>query len=301
MLHTKVLLISKNENVLKVRECSTGNCSTIPVVRLKGFQFYADYVDETDHLPKVGGEYPAVMKEDGTIYLDRFNSEYWTYSTESVQQTENNWLQIIRRLLELSQIGSLTPELTQEMLELYHKKQYGLLEEKLIKECRLFDYVWSDESQFLEHKSSLIYPAGFQKGDLLTVELKNKQLDVLSETLVGAANARQEKDFHLEIGVTDDKQLTSNVNEEIEKYFDGNVQQFIDMFTNRLNQLVRNIQFTSSLRFEVITVQGKKILDVVVPQWKGDVLFYKDNVYVRTQATTTLLEGMALVNYIRSL
>ena len=301
MIHTKVLLIGKSEHALIVQEVSTGKDFTIPVACLKGLQFYPNCVDETDQLPKVGKEYPAVMKDDGTMYLDRYDQEYWTYSALSSDVAENNWLQIVRRLLELSQIGSLTPQLTQEMLRLYHSKQYALLEEKLIKECRLFEYVWAEESQLIEHKSSLVYSAGFKQGEVLTQERRMEQLDELSQALVGAANAKKKEDYHLVIGVTDHQLLTTHLSDEVDQFFGGNINKFIDVFTNRLNQIVENPMFTSSLRFEPFTTQGRLILDVVVPYWDGDVLFYRKQVYLRIQKTTTKLEGAALVNYIRSL
>ena len=300
MIHTKVLLVSKNEKAMEVIESTTGKRFSIPMVCFRGFQFHADCVD-ADQLPMAGREYPAVMKDDHTVYFDRFNTEFWNYSPDASQPEDCDWLQIVRRLLELSMIGSLTPELTAEMLQLYRAKQYVMLKEKLIKECRLFDFILADESQYLENKSSLLYPAGFQKGDLLTPELKNKQADVLSEALVGAANANLKKDFHFVIGVTDDKKLTNNVGEEVEQFYDGNMQKFIDMFTNRLNQLVENPMFTGSLRFETIRIEGNTLLDIVVPPWEGDLLLYRKQAYLRTQATTTRLEGWAVVNFVKAL
>ena len=300
MIHTKVLLVSKNEKAMDVVEDTTGKRFSIPMVCFKGFQFHDDCVD-ADNLPMVGKKYPAVMKDERTVYFDRFNTEFWNYSPDVPQPEDCDWLQIVRRLLELSMIGSLTPELTFEMLQLYRSKQYAQLKEKLIKECRLFDFILADESQYLENKSSLIYPAGFQKGDFITPDLKNKQADVLSESLVGAANAYLKKDFHLVIGVTDDKKLTNNVTEEIEQFYDGNMQKFIDMFTNRLNQLVENPLFTASLRFESIRVEGNTLLDIVVPPWEGEMLLYRKQAYLRTQASTVRLEGWAFVNFVKSL
>lgn len=282
----------------------------IPKTRLSGFNFKKESQDSEGKL-REGLLFKCVMNEiNGNIYLDKRDSSFYTYDStkelsdkfinESIQLSKKNeeYPYIIYRLLELERIGGLSSEDRTKLVNLYKEKKMDDFKNLLIKLCGLYSYIFDSESQLLERKSSLAHPAVISANN--TEDPKNIQLDVISQTIVGAGNAQQIKDFHLIVGITDDGVLTDNIAMEMKEYWQDSEKNFIDVFTNRLSQVTMNSTFVMSLNINFLTIEGHRLLDIAIPNWTGDILYCKKKVYLRVQATTQLLEGERLVNFAKN-
>lgn len=305
MERIQLVLKDKNNGNLKVDVVKANGRifeSIIPLSKLSGFRFNERVIDE-DGLPSVGMELPGVLKEDGiTVYLDRSNTLFWQYDGTKtlyyLPKTDkpDDVYFYIQRLLELNRIGGLTPETTEELLSLCKDNKYEEMKHRLNEVCGLFSYIFDDESYVLERKSSLAHPAGYNLQGF-NKELRDKQMDELFQTIVGAANAKNDKDFHLVIGMTDDGDLTDNVLKDINIYWNGKEKQFIDDFMNRIGQMI-NAEFAAKIRLNFITIKEHRILDVVVPKWEGQILYFKNKPFLRVNASTRILEGIEFENFV---
>lgn len=272
-------------------------------VPIRNFCFKPEFVDNNGN-PKIGLRLRGIINEKDCLYLDKRDKTYYVYdASKDINRTifsgfsdEIDFPNMIYRLLCLRRIGGLTEEVTEHLLILFTSHRYEEFKSILIDSTQMYNYLFEPESSLLERKSSLIHPAHTLSTD--PTEIRNQQLDEISMQIVAAGNARQLKDFHLVIGIDDDGKLNDNVKNEIAEVWKSN-KKFIDIFTNRLCQLINIKDFVSTLNFQFVTAKGHLLLDVTIPQWKGDILFFKQKVYTRVQAQCRLIEGEDLMNYFK--
>lgn len=298
-----ILIQNYNDRGYQVIRTTDNKGYLIPYSCMEGFHLNEKYTDSRGRL-KLGQIYPAVQKNEEVVYFDKSNTTFWTYVPATIEESatpsEYEWLLIIQRLLELNSINGLSKEDIDDLLMLCRNRKYNEFKQLLIDKLDLFSYLFEDESLYCENKSSLVFPARkIQVGETIE-DLKTEQLDVLSAELIGAGNAIRVKDFHLIIGKNDNFQFTGNIDEEINKYYEGSTRKFIDMFTNRLSQLTESTAFVSTLRMNFLTINNHSLLDICVPNWQGEILTFKKKIYLRVNAVNRELQGKDLIQFISS-
>lgn len=292
------IITSKTEYDLSGYVKETGYKVNVPKCTVNGFDFFDSCRDE-DGYPRLGIELPAVQKDNGTVYLDRASKRLWIYSAQNACSPDNEWLPVIRQLLSLNKIDKLSKETCDELLELYSKRRFSEMRRRIIEECGLYSFIFDEESQLHENKSSLVYPAN--KHDFNTFEeQRTEQFNELSRTIVGALNAGKKENFHLIVGISDDGVPNDNVRNEIRDYYNNNTKTFTDMFVNRLKQLTTCPDCLTSIEFNFIDVGDKLVLDIVIPQWTGDIILFRKDAYLRVQSTTQKLQAQGLIELLNN-
>jgi hypothetical protein len=129
----------------------------------------------------------------------------------------------------------------------------------------------------------------------IKTQQKEKYIELSSlKTIDGFLNAKGGKLF---IGVNDDQEI-NGIDEELKKFYKGNEDKYLLHFKNKIDSHI-DIKFADSIDYEIIGLDGKKILLVECLQ-SDKPCWIKKDFYVRTGPSTVKLEGPELYEYIEN-
>jgi hypothetical protein len=117
----------------------------------------------------------------------------------------------------------------------------------------------------------------------------------IKETLVAFANSGHEG--AILIGVND-----AGVPKGLQGCQTKNEQKLlVEDIRNQIKLETASLEFSQTLEFQWEVKYGKTICKIVVPTWKGDIIFlHKEKLFVRMGATNQLLKGNDLVRFIEN-
>lgn len=288
----------------------------IPDYKMFHFVTFPDHLMENGHL-KTGSEIRLVKKDDQTYYPDRRHYEWMKRSTLSNSADGTHLLEdpavkpypvacddfrtFTRDIATMmGNMNSADREMVLSLLMDSSKNEEEKKQEISKKGILPVNFV---ESESLEKKSSLFFPAGKGRtdaSDKLKKE-KNVQMIEIVETIASFANSKSPRPCQLIIGV-DDKDRTTGLQNEIASRYPSmrTLDQFQSTYlVTMIKQLTyENASLLQSLAYNWYRL-GKDLILVIDINYTGKPVLVKGGrLPYRSGSSKNVIEGTQLVDYI---
>lgn len=288
----------------------------IPDYKMFHFVTFPDDLMENGHL-KTGSEIRLVKKDDQTYYPDRRHYEWMKRSTLSNSADGSYLLEdpavkpypvacddfrtFTRDIATMmGNMNSADREMVLSLLMDSSKNEEEKKQEISKKGILPVNFV---ESESLEKKSSLFFPAGKGKTDVSKWEKeKNVQMKEIVETIASFANSKSPRPCKLIIGIDDKSSRTTGLQNEIASKFPQ--MRTLDQVQNTFivncirDYSYRNAALLSSLTYNWYKL-GKDLILVIGINYSGQPVIVKDGkLPYRSGSSKNVIEGTQLVNYI---